>query len=450
MNTRIKKLSERLKRTVIFLEQDIWKMPSERTPPANSFLLKQLRIFMLAFRGFMEDEIVMRASALTYFTLLSIVPIAGLAFGIAKAFGMESYMELQLEMALMGREEVYEWIMGFSQKILQSASGGMVAGIGMVVLLYTIMRLLLIMEESFNEIWQISNARPWVRKFSDYFSIMFLTPLFFIMSSAITVFLSGYITNFLETYVIIGFISNTLVFLINLIPYLLVWVMLTLMYMIMPFTNVKLSSALKAGIIAGTMFQLVQWSYVYFQIGVSQYNAIYGSFAALPLLLMWIQISWLVILFGGELSYAYQNVDNFEYDSESKNINPFARKMLSLYIMQLLIDNFTKGDKAFNTSEIANRLVMPFKLVQSALNDLMEAELVNEIRHSHSKEEGYQPAMDVNKITIQLVIHRLEHLGNDIQIIEETSRLKTINESLAAFTKTIEESERNVLLKDIK
>jgi membrane protein len=441
-------IGSKINRTVTYLEKDIWRIPLDSISGRQAYFIRQLRILSLALRGFFDDEIIMRASALTYFTMLSIVPFAALGFGIAKGFGLEAYLDMQLELAFAGREEVYEWIMSFAQSILQTASGGMIAGVGLIILFYTIMRLLSYMEESFNEIWRIKKSRSWSRKFSDYFSIMFITPLFFILSSGFTVFLSTHVVGITENITLLGFLSGPLVFIINLIPYVLIWIMLTLLYMIMPNTNVKFSSALMAGIVAGTLFQLVQWGYIYMQIGVSRYNAIYGSFAALPLLLMWVQVSWLMILFGAEISYASQNVDNYEFDVETKNLSPYNKKILSLYIMHLLVNNFKKGEPPVNPHTIAYQLVIPNKLVNSILDELVRARLVTETRTT-KRDVAFQPAMDINLMTIRMVMDRLDQIGDDVLLAKPTAQLFQITRSVEAFGKCIEQSEQNLLLKDI-
>lgn len=440
---------EKVRQGFRFLEKDIWQIPLRELPRGKSLLIRQLRIFMLAFRGFNEDKVQLRASALTYYTLFSIVPVVGLGFGIAKGFGLEIYLENQLREALSGREEVYNWIMSFSQTMLETARGGMVAGVGLVILLYTVFQVMSNIESSFNDIWQIKKGRDWTRMLSDYFAMMFIAPLFFILSSAATVFLNTQVSQISQNLQYLGFLSPVLFFMANLVPYFLIWIMLTLLYMVMPNTNVRFSSALLAGIIAGTLFQLVQWAYIFFQIGVSRYNAIYGSFAALPLLLMWMQISWLVVLFGAEVAFANQNVENYEFDAETQNISPFNKKLLSLYVMHLLTKMFAEGQTPAGSEKIAHILEIPNKLVRSILNDLVEANLINETLTGRSKEVGYQPAIDINLISIQMVMERLEKRGLDFMVVKNTRTLETIKNCLEGFKSNIEKSGQNVLLKDL-
>ncbi len=475
----MKKLLDKIRALIKFFERDIWKISLKDLSPRKSFLFKQARIVVLALRGFTEDKVQLRASALTYFTLLSVVPVFAMAFGIAKGFGLEAFLEKQLTSAFAGKEEVIKYILEFSESLLKTTSGGIIAGIGLIILLYTVMQVLSNIESSFNDIWQIKKSRSFSRKVSDYFALMFIAPVFFILSSGSTVFLSTKIISLSEQIAVIGFFSPVIMFFINLIPYFLIWIMLISIYMIMPNTNVKFRSALIAAIIAGTLLQLVQWGYVNFQIGVSKYNAIYGGFAALPLLLIWMQISWLVILFGAEISFANQNVEHYEFEIEAQRMSPYNQKLLALMVMNLLSKRFDNGDKALTASQIAHMLDVPIKLTRKVIDDLEEVHLITktqgykskkedytkvarkllsdlddatfikEERVEISKEDAFQPAFDINKITVKTVLDKLDHIGIDIIIAKKTKELEYLKDALKEFNDTIGQHSKNKLLKDI-
>ncbi len=444
MQKKIRQFFKSIEKATHFARVDIWRMPLKDLPPRKTFLIRQLRILVLAIRGFREDKVMLRAPALTFYSMFSIVPIAALAFGIAKGFGLEVHVERQLQLALAGREEVFSWVMEIIDSFFRETSGGAVAVLGLSILIYTITMLLVNIEESFNDIWQVRKARSWPRKFSDYFAMMFIAPIFFIVAGVATVFLNTQIQEAGDT-----LLNPLLLFMVRLIPYLMLWFVFTLLYMIMPNTNVKLSSALIAGIIAGTLFQLVQWAYIAFQIGAAKYGAIYGSFAALPLLLLWMQVSWIVVLFGAELSFANQNVGNYEFEAESKNISPLNKKILALYIMHLLISRFRDGEKPLTPEGISNCLHIPNSLVRIILNELETVGLVNDTDLEQAKESGYQPAMDINSIRIRTVVEKLEHAGMDVLIAKPSETLETLKLSIKNFSSLIEKSEHNKPLIDI-
>jgi membrane protein len=438
------RLQETLNRVVRYISADIWRIPLKDVPFGKTFLISQLRVLILALRGVREDKIHLRAPALTLISAFSVVPALALVFSIARGFGLEMYVERQLQAALAGREEVLNWMLDLTRSFLTQFQEGYLAVIGTIMLLYTISRLLINIEYSFNEIWQVSRGRSPARKFTDYFAIMFIAPLFFIMAGAATVLLNAQIQQGNN-----AFLSPLLFILIRLLPYLLIWIVLTLVYIVMPNTSVKFSAALFAGIIAGTVFQLVQWIYVKFQIGVSSYNAIYGSFAALPLLLLWIQVSWLVVLFGAELSYAKHNVANYEFEAETKKISAYNKKILALYILHLLVAGFQRGDQPQTPGQISKTLEIPNNLVRKILNELEEVSLVSQISSERPAEASYQPAIDIQTISIRMLLERLDKKGMDVLIAKPSPLLDNIKDTLFEFYNLLEEAPANKLLKDL-
>lgn len=438
-----------IKKILKFIQHDVWRISVKDLPASKSFLIKQLQIFLLAFRGFNEDKVQMQASALTFYSLLSLVPVVAMGFGISKGFGMESYLERQLMFLFEGREEVMNWILDFSKSMLETSRGGVIAGVGLAILIFTVMSIFSSIENSFNDIWQIRQGRPWSRKLVDYFAMMLIAPLFFIFSSAFTVFLTTKIPEITNEIRLLGWISPLILFLVKLIPYLLVWMLFTLLYIVMPNTRVKFTSALVAGIIAGTLFQLAQWGYIHFQIGVTRYNAIYGSFAALPLLLMWMQVSWLVVLFGAEISFANQNVEHYQYETESLNMSLYNKRLLSLFVVHLLVKNFQKGERPFTAHDISHELEVPIRIVSEILNDLSEIRIVSKVATTSPKELAFQPAVDINQLTIKYVLDKLDHKGMDVLLAKNTKELKELGRLMDSFNKQLQKSDDNRLLAEI-
>ena len=287
-----------------YLKKEIWRIKIEEVPRGKSFLLRPLRIFLLAFRGFNEDKCQLRASALTFYSLLSVVPVIALAFAISKGFGLQKNLELLLTNELEGQQEVLKWVIQFANALLANTKGGVIAGVGVLTLLWAVISLLNSVETAFNDIWYLKKGRGFATKLSNYLSLMLICPVLLISSSSLTVFITSQMTLITEKISLLGKISPFIFFLLKLSPYFFLWVLFTFMYIVIPNTRVSFKGGLFAGIITGTIFQLVQKAYIYFQIGVSQYNAVYGGFAALPLFLAWLQLSWLIVLLGAEISFA--------------------------------------------------------------------------------------------------------------------------------------------------
>jgi membrane protein len=432
-----------------FIRDDIWRIRLADLPFGKSFLIKQLRILILAIRGYDEDKCFVRASSLTFYTLLSIVPVAALFFGIAKGFGFERLLERRLYENFPGQEEILEQVINFSNSLLQQTRGGVIAGIGMVVLFWSVLKVLNHIEKSFNDIWQIKKGRSWGRKFSDYLAIMLISPIFIIMSGSLTVFITTEVEQITRQVALVGMFDPLISFMLKFLPYILIWALFTFLYIIMPNTKVNFKAGLVGGVVAGTFYQIAQLAYISFQIGASRYNAVYGSFAALPLFLMWLQISWWIVLFGAELSFANQNVHTYEYEPDSLKVSPGFKRLLTLQIAHLLVKKFENGDPAPSDSQISDRLQMPIRLVHNILFDLVQAGLISEIKTKVDKKLAYQPARDINKLTLQYVLSALEQSGTDTIPVVRTNDYQALSDALQNFSEAMEKSPANKLLKDI-
>ena len=442
-------IKEYITKFITFIHTDIWRIRLEDLPFGRSFLIKQLRIIILAFRGYDEDRCLQRASSLTFYTLLSVVPVVAMFFGVAKGFGFEKRLERQLFERFPGQEEVVGQVIAFSNSLLEQTKGGLIAGAGLLVLFWSVLKVLGHIEMALNDIWEIKQQRSWGRKFSDYLSIMLIAPILILMSGSATVYVTARVTEITQRVEILGAISPLISLLLQYSPYVLIWALFTILYIIMPNTKVNFKAGLLGGVVAGTLYQIAQGFYISFQIGAARYNAIYGSFAALPLFLMWVQISWWIVLFGAELSFANQNVDTYEYEPDSLKVSPGFKKLLTLQIAHLLIKKFANGDKPLTDVQISDQLAMPIRLVHSILFDLVASDLVSEIRTKVDKEFAYQPARDINRMTIQYVLQALDHKGTEDIPVAKTDDYQALSEALEDFSEAMQGSPANKLLKDI-
>ena len=249
---------------------------------------------------------------------------------------------------------------------------------------------------------------------------------------------------------LLGYLAPVIQVLLRLMPLLVIWFMFTLLYIFMPNTHVRIRAALVAGIAAGTAYQLFQFLYVSFQVGVAKYNAIYGSFAALPLFLIWLQASWMIVLSGAELSFATQNVDTYEFEPDANLASPAFRKLLALRIVNLLVERFSPGKKPLDEDAIAHELGIPIRLLRYLLHDLSEAGVITSVRMVQEKVYAYQPAFDPDEMTIAAVLDALETHGTDSLPVIESFEFDQIRESLDAFRDENQGSEANRLLKEIR
>jgi len=438
-----------ISKLINFFTTDIWRIRLKDLSRGRSFAIKQLRIVLLALRRFNEDKCQLRASALTFYSLLSIVPVVAMAFGVAKGFGFQEVLEERLLEEFSGHQEVIVQVINFAQSLLENTEGGVVAGIGVVILLWSVIKLLGTIEHSFNDIWGVKRPRTLGRKFTDYLSVMFICPILLIMSSSITVFITTQVQFITERFVFLGAFSSLIFLLLKLLPYCMMWILFTFVYVFMPNIKVKLTSCLLAGIVGGTIYAVVQWAYIVFQVGVARYNAIYGGFAALPLFLVWLQLSWLVVLLGAEISFAHQNVDTCEYEPDCLGASFSIKRLMSLRIAHLLVHNFSEGSTPLTATSIAQRLEIPMRLVRQILFELVESGIASELKTQVYKETAYQPARDGETLSIKYVIDALEQRGVKNIPVARTQELEVLSESLHTFDNIIAKSPANKLLKDI-
>jgi len=392
------------KELIDFFQYDLWRIRSGQLPTRKSFPLRQLRIVILALRGFNKDKCSLRASALTLNTLLAIVPLVAMAFGIAKGFHMDKRLEAVLVERFTGQEEVIGKIIEFARTMLEQTKGSLIAGVGVAMLFYFIIRLLGNIENSFNDIWGIQQGRSLARKLSDYLSMILICPVLLVMSSSMTVFITTQVTLTTQKISLLGAFSSLITFGLKLLPYGVIWLLFTFIYIFMPNIKVRFSSALLGGIVGGTIYQIVQWIYITFQIGVSKYGAIYGSFAALPLFLVWLQTSWMIMLFGAEISFASQHVDTYEFEPDALEARPSFRRLLALRIAHLCVKNFQKGVSPLSAEDISHQLEVPIRLVNLLLFELEKGGILSTVRTDNDGEAQFQPARDIGDITLILLL----------------------------------------------
>jgi membrane protein len=438
-----------LERLIKFIREEIWVIELKSYPKFVSFFIRQLRIIILASKGFRKNRINLHASALTFYSVLSVIPVFALAFGISKGFGFEEKLQKVIHDFFAGREEMKaaaDYLIEFANNMLIRINTGYIAGIGLIVLLWAVMQLLGNIEDSFNAIWEIKRARPFIRKFSDYLSMMLILPALFLLSSSATVYLSKYVTDstgFLQ------YLGPIVTILIKLVPYIIIYLLFTLLYVVMPNTKVQFKYGLLAAFITGTIYQIVQWIYIEFQVGVSRYGAIYGSFLAIPLFLIWMQLSWLIVLLGAELSFAYQNIEKYEVEFEALNIPLEKKRQVTFLILHWIIKGFIVGIPAPSATQISHSLGIPIRLVRDILFDLNESGLIAETTTDSPKERAFLPAIDINQMTISFVQNKLDMHGQDLSLAGDNENLKNIMAVRSELFKAMEKSPSNKLLKDI-
>jgi len=428
-----------------FLMEDIWRVTDDEVSKKRGMIYNTIKIVTLSVREFVQGRVANKASALTYNTLLAIIPMLAILFAIARGFGFSNLLEDQFRSGLEGQAITAETILSFIDSYLSHTKSGVFIGVGLIMLFYTVLILTYNMERTFNSIWQVKKQRSLYRKITDYFSMLLLLPILILLSSGISIFMSTFMKNF-EEFVLLAPIIK---FLVRLTPFVLTWGMFTALYIFMPNTKVKFRYAVFPGILAGSAFQIFQYIYIGSQIWVSRYNAIYGSFAAIPMFLLWTQISWSICLYGAQLCYVAQNIRNFSFSKETENISRRYHDFLCILIMSLICKRFQTDEIPYTAESLSDEHKIPIRLTTTILYELQDLHMVYETPVEGEDEEmGYLPSVDINRMNVGMLLNRLDEAGSEAFKIDR-SRYNAPWEALTKAREDYYESTKKILLKDL-
>ncbi len=433
------------KRIYNFIRYDIWRITEYELSRTRRFSYRLVKTMILAIRGFIEDDLNIRASALTYSILFAIVPLFSLIIAIAKGFGVEKLIENSLKGTYIAQMNMIPKVMGFVEKYLETTQGGLFIGIGLIILFWSVMNFFRQVESAFNSIWQVRKSRSPIRQFTTYFSTILIIPIFIVFSSGFSIFVSSALS---QTF-IYQVLSPVLRFSVKIIPYVLNWLVFTIMYLVIPNTRVRFFNALIAGVIAGSAFQLFQMLYINGQVYLTRYNAVYGSFAAIPLLLLWLQISCLIVLLGAEISYASQNIHNFDYEVDTKNISSRYKNFLTLFITHEIIKQYQAQKPPLSSDEIAHAYKLPIRLVNQILSKLVSITILYEVYSENTKSKSYLPAIDINQLSVNMLFTRLDKFGSELFLTDKNEYLDSFWQKTLDIKLQSELFTEKILIKDI-
>ena len=412
-----------LSRIIIFFRHDLWHIQRSDTSAVGFFVCSLLKKLYLAIEFFTTRRVIDMASALTYSTLLAIVPILAVVFAIARGFGYSKYIEVWFRDILSSQPEVANTIIDFVNSYLVHTKSGIFLGVGLVLMLFTVLMLTSNVEKTFNAIWQVKHPRSVYRAITDYLAMMFLVPIVIVVISGVSIVVAT-LASQTDDYMVVGPVMQVTV---EVLPYVLMSVVFMSLYVFLPNTKVRFSVVVIPGILAGVGMQVLQLFYIHAQIFLSSYNAIYGSFAALPLFMLWVQISWTICLFGVELCYTNQNMDELSFKAHSGNISHRYRMLLSIILIGHVCQRFASGSRPYTALQLRQLTNIPIRVTQDLLYVLVRAGLLTESSAEGKDEEPtYQPALPLSKITVGAVVDRVESLGEWMLDIDLHSQLEKV------------------------
>ena len=434
----------RLSDIITFFTDTVFrKGAGEYRNPVARWAVRQYKLLFYTVQGLSSHGTMVRSAALTFYTLMSLVPVVALVFAVVKGFGLAEGLEQNLYEVLPQSPEVIDYVVGFAQKALARTQGGWVALVGVLTLFWAVIKVFGSIEDAFNNIWEVRSTRSAARKYGDYIAVVVVAPILWVISSS----MGNYAAE------ILGVAGSPALEVLSRAGSLVVaWVMFTFIYVVLPSTKVRFTAALTAGVVAGTAFVLFQWGYVYLQRWMTSYNAIYGSFAALPLFLLWMQISWEILLLGGKLSCAYQNVARFDEERESLLVSYDCRRKLMVGVMLLVSRAFRDGRGAVSFSEIRDRLDVPTRIMNNILYTLVQARMLNEIRTEGTDYDlEYAPARDISTLRVYDILSAVDShgFGRDTIDMRSNRELRRCAEVVERLKDVTRASTENVLLTEL-
>lgn len=411
----------------------IWSINEQKLSPLRCWMLRVVKRLVIVEDSITKNNLTSYASALTYSSILAGVPVLSIVFAVARGFGFGSLVEEKLRETLQVGAHTTDTVLQFVDSYLSHTHSGVFIGVGIIFLLYTLLSLTSNVETAFNTIWFINKPRSIYRRITDYISVFLLLPLAVVVISGLNI----YLMTIREIFPEFALLSDTAEHIVKISPLVLTCTAFVLLYKLMPNTHVKLRHTLWPGIIAGLCFIAVQYFYFHYQIKLSSYNAIYGSFAALPLFMLWINISWYICLIGGQLCYANQCLDFYAFQRFSDDLSRRYRDTICLLLLSRIAKRFSSGGLPYSERTLAEDTRLPQTVVFNLLQEMVKMQLVAEIKDEVQQQSHYLPAIDLSHLTVKMVIRRIDCYGvenpqhtwhNKPTEWEELRRLRNANE----------------------
>ncbi len=414
----------------------------------RDFFVEAGKVLYVSFRKFFKNDHTLQATALTYYTLFAVVPILALLFGIAKGFSLDDKLKSIIAERFAEQQNIVQWMYKFADTTLRNADGGIIAGIGILVLFWTVVRLASYVENSFNQIWAVRKGRTFFRKISDYLSVIIIAPILLVVMSSSTIFARKVLSDVSQT-VPETFIQNSVETGLAVLPVIMAWLLFVFIYVFIPNTKVRFSSALFGGFFAAILYQAAQLAYINIQLKLSSYNSIYGSFSALPLFLIWMQWSWMITLLGAEIAFVYQNYHTGQFGRNQAEFSLSLRRKCIIVLSKLIVDRFEKDQTYYTEAELAGKINLPLVVVRTMLAEAVDAGLLQRVFLEQSSEYVFSPGLPTDRFTVVAAWSLLDNAGlNELQNVE-LAEFAAVEEDLKDFAELLEKAPANRLLREI-
>lgn len=413
---------------------------------SKSMKVRIIKTINLTVQAFLNRDLQIKSMAITYQTIFAMVPALALLLAISKGFGFQEIVEKELYTYFPSQSKALGAALGFVDSYLAEASSGILVGVGLIVLLWTLISLLSNIEDEFNNIWDIKSGRNTIQKIKDYIAIFLLIPILMILSSGISLFMSSTVLAVVP----FAFLTPMVNALMELVPIVLTWGAFTLCFWLIPNTKVEFKFAMISGAFCAVAFEALQLLFLNGQIYVSKYNAIYGSFAFLPLMLIWLQLSWLLLLSGCGLTYSLQNVFSYNFFGNLTTIaESYYRKVL-LVVTAVIYRRFHLGLPAPTRNSLSMTYGLPIRMVSGIADKLQKAGLIQMNDSRDGKDDpGLIPTTDTDRVMVKDVVTRVESAGMKDFIPEFNTTYKLALSEISDISERMYEAAGDKLIRDL-
>lgn len=403
--------------------------------------IRGVRIFFGILQHFYDNNCLLRASALSFTTILSLVPFFAFAFAVLKGLGVHNMLEpFIIGRLTAGSQEIANKIIIY----IDNTKMGSIGALGLAALIVTVITLLGNVEETFNNIWGVRETRSFGRKFSDYVSVVVSAPILLLAATSITTSLQS--QSLLIWLLEREYIGDFILLLFELVPYASIWLALVFLYIFIPNVRVRFGSALIGGLFAGIIWQVAQWGYIHFQFGVSKYNAIYGTLSALPVFMVWIYASWVIVLLGVEVVYAHQNRKTFLNDIHRPKINYASWELTSLVVLLAAADSHYRDTEPWTCERLAGEAGIPAAIVKEVLRRLVDE---GYLAATEGETPAYLPARPLEHMALHQIIEHLKNHGEPCQIRGVEKIRDVARKALKALDRGAYGDDKGLTIKDL-
>lgn len=403
MNPRIQRIRE-------FIQYDLWRQSHIGIhAPKKRFLYRLLQTLILVGRGFKDQVLVVRANSLSFALLFAFIPMMALIYAVARGFGFEEVFTEQLTGSFLVEANIAPVLLEWVERYLATARDGLFLGIGLVVLIWAVYAFFNMLENSFNSIWNVKKTRSFGRRMTNYVMTLLLVPVLVVVTSGISIFLNS--TEVLSS--VLQAVEPLRRFMLRFIPFVATSAVFTWIFIAIPSTKVKFSSAIIPGVLMGFLYQVVQALSMYLVVLFTRMSIVYGAFSAIPLVLIWLNITCWLLLIGAELAFAIQNNDLFAYERDIETMSRRYKDYVMLYLLSVIVRRFEHGETPQTAHEMAMQNQLPIRLVNQLLARLEDTNIVRRVYVEQEEYEAFVPAMDTRLITVEMVIGKISAQGTE-------------------------------------